>query len=162
VAEGRNGGKRGLDGLRNEAQQTVNLIVAYIKQETLDPVKGLGRYVLFGVVGSVALSIGLAVLTVGLLRVLQTETGSTFTGNLSWIPYVIVIVFVLAVAYVAVRAISRGQTPNASGGDTPTPTPAAPAAATTTPAAPAPRAAVPSGTAVSTPSDSVTSTKEQA
>ena len=34
------------------------------------------------------LSIGLAVLAVGFLRLLQGETGSTFTGNLSWIPYV--------------------------------------------------------------------------
>ena len=102
----------GSSGLRDEAQEIVQLIVAYVKQETLDPVKGLGRYVLFGVVGSVALSIGLAVLAVGLLRLLQGETGSTFTGNLSWIPYVICAVVVVLVAVVAVRAVSRGQTPN--------------------------------------------------
>jgi hypothetical protein len=112
VAPGRKDGKRGFSGLRNEAQETVSLIVDYIKQETLDPVKGLGRYVLFGVAGAVALSIGLAVLTVGLLRLLQTETGSTFSGNLSWVPYVICIVVVVLIAYIAVRAISRGQTPS--------------------------------------------------
>jgi hypothetical protein len=111
VAQGRNDGKRGFNGLRDEAQETVQLIVAYVKQETLEPVKGLGRYILFGVVGSVALSIGLAVLAVGLLRLLQGETGSTFTGNLSWIPYVICAVVVVLVAFVAVRSISRGQTP---------------------------------------------------
>jgi hypothetical protein len=114
VAQGRNDGKRGFNGLRDEAQETVQLIVAYIKQETLDPVKGLGRYVLFGVAGSVALSIGLVVLAVGLLRLLQGETGSTFTGNLSWIPYVICIVVVALVAFVAVKAVSRGQTPNST------------------------------------------------
>jgi hypothetical protein len=114
VAQGRSDGKKGLSGLRNEAQETVNLIVAYVRQETLDPVKGLGRYVLFGVAGSVALSIGLVVLAVGALRLLQTETGSTFTGNLSWIPYVIIAVLVVLVAYVAVRAVSRGQMPDSS------------------------------------------------
>jgi hypothetical protein len=112
VAQGRKGGKPGLSGLRDEGQQAIALIIDYVKQETLDPVKGLGRYVVFGVVGAVALSIGLAVLTVGLLRLLQGETGSTFTGNLSWVPYVICIVVVVLIAYLAVRAISRGQTPN--------------------------------------------------
>ena len=111
MAQGRSDGKRGLDGLRTEAQETVRLIVAYVKQETLDPVKGLGRYILFGIVGSVAISIGLAVLAVGLLRLLQGETGTTFTGNLSWIPYVICTVVVVFVAYLAVRAVGRGQTP---------------------------------------------------
>jgi len=112
VAQGRKGGKRGLSGLRVEGQETISLIVDYIKQETLDPVKGLGRYVVFGVAGAVALSIGLVILTVGLLRLLQGETGTTFTGNLSWVPYVICTVVVVLVAYLAVRAISRGQTPN--------------------------------------------------
>ncbi|MGA2836207.1 MAG: hypothetical protein ABSF84_06380 [Acidimicrobiales bacterium] len=112
MAQGRKDGKRGLGGLRDESQEAVRLIVGYIKQETLDPVKGLGRYVLFGVVGSVALSIGLAILAVGFLRVLQGETGTTFTGNLSWIPYVICAVVLVLVAALAVRAVSRGRTPD--------------------------------------------------
>jgi hypothetical protein len=111
VVQGRKDGKRGFSGLRDEGQEAVALIVEYVKQETLDPVKGLGRYVLFGVVGSVALSIGLAILAVGFLRVLQGETGTTFAGNLSWIPYVICAVVVILIAAVAVKAVSRGQTP---------------------------------------------------
>ena len=117
MAQGRKDGKRGVGALRDEGQEAVTLIVDYIKQETLDPVKGLGRYVVFGVAGSVALSVGLVVLGVGLLRLLQAETGSTFTGNLSWVPYVIVMVVVILVAYVAVRAVSRGQTPNSTPSD---------------------------------------------
>jgi hypothetical protein len=112
VAPGRKDGSRGLSGLRGESQEIVTLVVDYIKQETLEPVKGLGRYIVFGVAGSVALSIGLAVLAVGFLRLLQGETGSTFTGNLSWIPYVICAVLVVAIAAVAVKAVSRGQTPS--------------------------------------------------
>jgi len=135
VAPGRNDGKRGFSGLRDEAQEVVTLIVDYIKQETLDPVKGLGRYVVFGVVGSVALSIGLFVLAVGFLRLLQTETGSTFTGNLSWIPYVICAVLVVLIAFIAVKAVSRGQTPDPSS-DKPTPTPAGPKPTPAGPAAP--------------------------
>jgi hypothetical protein len=112
VAPGRKDGKRGLGGLRDESQEVVTLVIDYIKQETLDPVKGLGRYVVFGVPGSIALSVGLVILAVGFLRLLQGETGTTFTGNLSWIPYVICAVVVVLIAFVAVKAVSRGQTPN--------------------------------------------------
>jgi hypothetical protein len=112
VATGRKDGRGGLNGLRDEGQEVVSLVVDYIKQETLEPVKGLGRYIVFGVAGSVALSVGLAVLAVGVLRLLQGETGSTFTGNLSWIPYVICTVLVVLIAFLAVKAVSRGQTPD--------------------------------------------------
>lgn len=84
------------------------MVIDYVKQETLDPLKGLGRFVLFGVAGSVALAIGLVILSVAFLRVLQTETGSTFSGNWSWAPYLICTVVVVAVAAVAVKAVSRG------------------------------------------------------
>jgi hypothetical protein len=66
------------------------LVIDYLKQETLTPLKGLGRYLLFGILGSVFLCIGVVLLLVGLLRLLQAETGSTFTGHLDWLPYVIV------------------------------------------------------------------------
>jgi hypothetical protein len=88
---------------------TLQLIVDYVKQETLQPLKGLGRFVLFGIVGSVALAIGLVVLAIAFLRVLQGETGSTFAGNWSWAPYLICTVALAVVAVVAVAAVQRGQ-----------------------------------------------------
>ncbi len=56
-----------------------------------------------------ALAIGLVILSVAFLRLLQTETGSTFSGNLSWVPYLICAVAVVLVAAIAVRSVSRGQ-----------------------------------------------------
>jgi hypothetical protein len=109
VARGRSGTGKGLGGLRSTGNETLKLIIDYVKQETLDPLKGLGRFMLFGVAGSVALAIGLVILSVALLRVLQGETGTTFAGNWSWAPYLICTVVVVAVAAVAVRAVSRGQ-----------------------------------------------------
>ncbi len=90
------------------------LVIDYIKQETLTPLRGLGRYILFGVAGSVALAIGLVILAVAFLRFLQGETGSTFTGNWSWAPYLICTVAVVGVAALAVVAVSRGQSRSTS------------------------------------------------
>lgn len=88
---------------------TFQLIVDYLKQETLHPLKGLGRFIVFGVAGSVALAAGMVILAVALLRVLQTETGTTFTGDWSWAPYLLCTAIVLAVATLAALAITRGQ-----------------------------------------------------
>jgi hypothetical protein len=93
----------------------VRLVVDYIKQETLDPLKGLGRYVLFGVVGAVALAIGLVILAVALLRLLQGETDGTFDGNWSWAPYLICTVVVLAAAAAAIFAVVRGASHTTGG-----------------------------------------------
>ena len=109
MARGRSGTGRGLGGLRTSGSETLQLVIDYVKQETLDPLKGLGRFIVFGVAGSVALAIGLVVLSVAFLRVLQTETGTTFSGNWSWAPYLICTAAVLVVAAIAVKAVSRGQ-----------------------------------------------------
>jgi hypothetical protein len=86
-----------------------DLTVAYAKQETIEPLKGIGRYVGFGVAGSLFLSIGVLLFAVAVLRYLQTQTGSTFTGNLSWIPYVITMAFLAVVAGLAVWTISKDE-----------------------------------------------------
>jgi hypothetical protein len=69
-----------------------DLIVAYFRQETIVPLKSLGRYILFGLVGALLLGTGFILLGVGSLRLLQHETGSTFRGDWSWAPYGIVFV----------------------------------------------------------------------
>jgi uncharacterized BrkB/YihY/UPF0761 family membrane protein len=74
------------------------LVVAYAKQETIEPIKGLRRYVGFGLAAGLLLGLGAVFFELGLLRVLEDETGDTFTGNWSWVPYVIVIVISIAVA----------------------------------------------------------------
>ncbi len=71
------------------------LVVDYVKQETVVPLRHLGRYLAFGVLGAFLLGLGVVLLGVGGLRALQTETGSTFTGDWSWAPYGIVVVVML-------------------------------------------------------------------
>ena len=91
------------------ASELWEMVVAYLKQETLDPLKGLGKFVGFGFAGAAVLSIGLVFLTVGLLRVLQFETGVHLTGNWSWVPYLITVVVVAAVAGISVSRIGAAS-----------------------------------------------------
>src|SRR4051812_110084 len=65
-----------------------DLVVTYVKQQTLVPLQQLGRYIGFGVGGSLLLGFGVVFLAMAGLRALQTETGDTFTGDWSWVPYV--------------------------------------------------------------------------
>ncbi len=83
------------------------LTVTYAKQETVDPLRNVGRFVGFGVGGSFLLGIGLCLLALAGLRALQTETGDTFEGNWSWAPYLITTVVLLLIAVVVAMKIKE-------------------------------------------------------
>ena len=68
-----------------------SLTIAYAKQEIKDPLDGLAKTVLWGVVTMFLLGVGSILLAVAGLRALQTETGSAFDGNWSFAPYGIVL-----------------------------------------------------------------------
>jgi hypothetical protein len=76
--------------LPEQVAELRQLVVAYFKQEAVDPLKALGRFVAFGLAGSLLLGIGVIFLTIGGLRALQEETGDHLRGNWSWAPYLIV------------------------------------------------------------------------
>lgn len=86
------------------AAELWDMVRAYAKQEVVEPVKGLGRFLAFGVAGSLLLGVGAVLLSLAGLRALQTETGGTFDGNLSWAPYLIVLA---GCAVLIVLAMSR-------------------------------------------------------
>jgi hypothetical protein len=83
------------------------LTITYAKQETIEPLKGLGRFVAFGVGGSLVLAIGLSILSLAGLRALQTETGSWFEDNWSWAPYLIATAVLGLLAVLAIFAINK-------------------------------------------------------
>jgi hypothetical protein len=92
-------------------QQTLrelkDLVFAYAKQETTDPLRGLQRYVGFGLAGGLLLGMGAAFLAIGLLRALQENGGEWVHGNWSWVPYVIDVVLLVIVAALVWLARSR-------------------------------------------------------
>ncbi|HVB90903.1 MAG TPA: hypothetical protein VND70_02270 [Acidimicrobiales bacterium] len=104
----RSSSDEGLGGLRHAGDDAVKLTIDYLKQETLEPLKGLGRFLAWGVAGSLALAIGFLLLLVGLLRLLQQETGTALRGSWSWAPYAVVVALGLSVVGVAAWRITAG------------------------------------------------------
>lgn len=96
-------------GLPTLAVELKDLVVAYAKQETLEPIKGLGRFIAFGVAGSFLLATGLVLLVLALLRALQTELNDTFDGNWSFAPYLITLIACVVVLALAARAIGAAK-----------------------------------------------------
>ncbi len=91
------------------------LVVAYFKQETTEPLKGLARVIGFGVLGSLLLGTGVVFVAIGLLRLLQHEAADTFDGNLTFIPYFIVIFALVATAALTFKIGTRSKpTPSGS------------------------------------------------
>jgi hypothetical protein len=83
--DSKKGGEKSLGTL---ASELVALVIAYVKQETIVPIKSLGRFVLYGVAGASLLGIGGGLLTLAAVRAVQAETGNHLRGNLTWVPYV--------------------------------------------------------------------------
>jgi len=98
----------GSHGLRHAGDDAFQLTVDYLKQETIEPLRGLGRFLYMGIAGSFFLAFGILVILIGVLRLLQTETGTALKGDWSWVPYAVVIVLGLMVIGVAVWRITAG------------------------------------------------------
>jgi hypothetical protein len=104
-----------LPAMVNDLWETV---LAYFKQQTVDPLKQLGRYVEFGVAGGVCIGVGLVVFALGGLRAIQTELASRGTskalpghghlsGDWTWAPYFATAMFCALVAAIAASRISK-------------------------------------------------------
>jgi hypothetical protein len=71
------------------------LATQYVKEETVEPVKDLWRFARFGCLGSIFVALGSVFALIGILRLLQAEV-PMLDGNLSWVPYLVVITLGLA------------------------------------------------------------------
>jgi hypothetical protein len=92
--------------LQRDVEELRDLFIRYVKEETIKPVKDLGRFVLWGVIGSVFVAFGTALLLLGSLRYLQWQF-PVLDGSLSWLPYVIVAALsMLVIGLTAWRIVS--------------------------------------------------------
>ena len=101
--------ERDKQSLPELGKELIDLTVTYAKQETIDPLRTVGRRVGLGVLGSGLASVGLIFLLVGVLRLVQVE--ARLAGLMSWVPYLAAVVVAGAVAALALKQIggSRGR-----------------------------------------------------
>lgn len=93
----------------------VELVKTYVRQETLGPLKGAGRWMAYGAAGAFLLGLGLVLVLLGGLRFLQTKFDTTFDGAWSWVPYAIVLavsVIVLGITFSRVKKTTLAKEPS--------------------------------------------------
>jgi hypothetical protein len=89
-------------------QDLWDLLVSYARQETLDPIRNIGRYLAFGVGGMIVVTLGVFLLGLSALRALQTQTGDVFSGFWSWVPYIIVALIFGGLVGFSISRIGKG------------------------------------------------------
>ncbi len=81
-------GSRSSNSISDDVTEIQHLVVDYIKQEAVAPLKQFGKKAAFGISGVFTVALGVFMLSLAILRALQVET-SVFHGNWSWAPYLI-------------------------------------------------------------------------
>jgi hypothetical protein len=78
--------------------ELVTIAKRYILQETVVPLKRIAKVLGIGLAGAVVFGLGAVIVLVGVLRVLQNETGNVFGGNWSFAPYLLTAVVGIGLA----------------------------------------------------------------
>jgi hypothetical protein len=84
-----------------------DLLKNYARQETVDPLKSLGRFIGYGTVASLCFGIAGTLFTVGVLRLVQIETRDLFDGNWSWVPYIAALIVSGLLTVLSLKLIRR-------------------------------------------------------
>ena len=91
--------------ISTQINEVWDLIVRYAKQETVEPLSDLRRYLVWGLAGAVLLAIGVPLMLFAVLRALQEEFRAHLRGSLSWVPYAVVMALGVAIGVALVRGI---------------------------------------------------------
>lgn len=95
--------------LKRDLQELRAIAVRYVKEETVQPLKDMGRFAAFGAIGSLFVGFGTVLILLGILRFLQ-EQFRVLNGSLSWIPYLVVVVCAAGVIALTAWRIVSGTT----------------------------------------------------
>lgn len=92
--------------------EVVDFVKAYAKQETLDPLKGAGRWLAYGAAAALSMGLGLMLVLLGLLRLVQTEVDRLARGSLSWAAYFVTLIVTLALLVVTLLRVKKSTLNN--------------------------------------------------
>ena len=83
------------------------LLKRYVRQETVEPLRAAGRFLLFGLLGAFLMGLGTVLLVVGGLRGLQSS--GLLDGSWSWVPYLASAAVLGGVVAVAIARIGGSR-----------------------------------------------------
>ncbi|MGI9594937.1 MAG: hypothetical protein ACR2QK_02180 [Acidimicrobiales bacterium] len=95
-----------LDG----AQEMQEMLVSYAKQETLEPLKQLGRYLGLGIAGSLVMFLGVFFVGLATLRLLQSFdvfAGASWMSTLPYLASIAVLVLAIVLIYASLSRAKR-------------------------------------------------------
>lgn len=93
----------------SDIRELWELLKDYARQETIDPLKGLGRYLAYGIGAAIATAIGAGLLLLGVLRLIQSEGGRFLDGrgDSSVAPYFAVVLLAALLAFLLASRIPK-------------------------------------------------------
>ncbi len=87
--------------------ELVDYLKSYVKQETVDPLRGVGRWIAYGAAGAFCLGLGLVIVLLGVLRLTEEEWDRSSSGSLSWLAYLVTLVIAVALLVVTLLRIKK-------------------------------------------------------
>mgnify|MGYP001195293539 FL=1 len=98
--------KQDSDVLSEKISEFRSLIISYAKQEVRDPLAALFKWTALGLIGTVFVVIGILMVAIGILRLLQDKV-SAFENELSFVPYCITAIVLIAAAVFFLRSARK-------------------------------------------------------
>ena len=92
-----------------DARELVDLVIAYAKQETLEPLKGIGKNAALGLGGALLLGIGGIFCSLGALRAMQSQTDWFERHNLTYLPYGATILILVVLSIIGWFGLGPGK-----------------------------------------------------
>jgi hypothetical protein len=87
--------------------ELIEFVRSYVKQETVEPLRGVGRWIAFGAAGALCLGLGLVIVLLGVLRLVEEEWPRTASGSWSWVAYLITLLVAIALLVVTLLRIKK-------------------------------------------------------
>ena len=87
--------------------ELIDYFRSYVMQETVDPLRGVGRWLAFGAAGAFCLGLGLVIVLLGVLRVIQEEWDGSSSGSWSWVAYLITLLVAVGLLVITLMRIKK-------------------------------------------------------
>jgi hypothetical protein len=91
----------------DQVSDVVESVKAYARQETIEPLKGAGRWLAMGTLAALSLGLSMVLGALGVLRLSQDLGGTTLDGSWSFVHYLITMIVTGIFVAVAFSRISQ-------------------------------------------------------